>query len=170
MRIDLGCGPNKEKGFVGVDRMSFDGVDVTCDVGKDKWPFADDSVEEARASHLVEHLTPDERVHFVNELHRVMKKGAKCLIVTPHWASARAYGDLTHVWPPVSEFWYPYLNAEWRGKNAPHNTTYTCDFDTPPGGYALREDLAVRNHEYQQYALVNFKEAAQDLAQTIIKR
>ena len=170
MKLDIGCGPNKEKDFIGVDRMQFDGVDVICDVGTEKWPFADDTVEEARCSHMLEHLTPAQRIHFANELHRVLKKGGKCLIVTPHWCSARAYGDLTHEWPPVSEFWFPYLNVEWRKKNAPHNVDYTCDFDTPPGGYALREDLAVRNHEFQQYALINFKEAAQDLAQTIVKR
>lgn len=167
MKIDIGCGPNKEAGFVGMDAIAFDGVDIVCNVGKDKWPLSDDSVEEARASHVLEHLTAEERIHFANELWRVLKKGGKCLIITPHWASARAYGDLTHQWPPVSEFWYPYLNAEWRRVNAPHNTAYQCNFETPSGGYVLREDLQIRNHDYQQYALINFKEAAQDLAQTI---
>jgi SAM-dependent methyltransferase len=170
MKIDVGCGPNKQKDHIGVDKIQFAGVDVICDVGREKWPFADDTVDEIHCSHLVEHLTAPERVHFVNEAHRVLKKGGKVLIVTPHWASARAYGDLTHQWPPVSEFWYPYLSAEWRAKNAPHNVEYTCDFDCPPGGYGLRDDLKIRNHEYQQYALINFKEAAQDLAQTVIKR
>jgi SAM-dependent methyltransferase len=170
MKLDVGCGPNKKEGFVGLDKLQFPGVDHVLDVGSARWPFDDGSVEEIHCSHMVEHLTPKERIHFANEACRVLQKGGKALIVTPHWASARAYGDMTHQWPPVSEFWYPYLNVEWRKANAPHNTEYTCDFDVTPGGYSIRADLTVRNLEYQQYALLNFKEAAQDLAQTIIKR
>lgn len=168
MKLDIGCGTKKEAGFVGMDRLSFDGVDVVCDAGKERWPFDDSSVDEARAAHFVEHLAPAERVHFTNELWRVLKPNAKCLIITPHWASPRAFGDLTHAWPPVSEFWYPYLNTEWRKTNAPHNTDYKCNFNSVPGGYSLRSDLTMRNPEYQQYALLNFKGAADDLAQTII--
>jgi SAM-dependent methyltransferase len=170
VRLDIGCGTKKEKGYVGIDKIAFEGVDIVCDIGKEKWPLADDSVDEAQALQVVEHLVPEERIHFVNELYRVLKKGAKCLIVTPHWSAARAYGDLTHVWPPVSEFWYPYLNAAWRKDNAPHETRYTCDFDFPPGGYSVREDWKLRNDEMQQFALQNYKEAAQELAQSVQKR
>ena len=169
MKIDLGCGKAKKEGFIGVDVRDFEGVDVVCDLGKDTWPWQDDTVEEAHASHFVEHLKPAERIHFANELWRVMKKGAKCQIITPHWNSARAYGDLTHEWPPVCEWWYFYLNAEWRKTNAPHNAEYLCDFDAS-WGYGIRPDLTVRAQEYQQYALANFKEAAQDLAATVTKR
>jgi hypothetical protein len=118
---------------------------------------------------MVEHLQPEERIHFANELHRVMKKGAKAQIITPHWASCRAYGDMTHVWPPVSEFWYPYLNAAWRSGNAPHETRYTCDFDHTYG-FGINPALQCRAQEYQQHALQFFKEAAMDLVATVIKR
>lgn len=170
MKLDIGCGKKKQDGHIGIDRISFPGVDHVLDAGNDRWPFDDGSIDEVYASHFVEHLTPKERIHFANEAHRVLKKGGKALIIVPHWASARAYGDLTHQWPPVSEFWFPYLNAAWRAENAPHNTDYSCDFDTPPGGYDLRPDLALRNGEYQQYALQNFKESAMNFAQTIFKR
>lgn len=167
MKLDLGAGKRKEAGFIGVDKIAFEGVDVVCDLGKDHWPFEDSTVDEAQAIQFVEHLTPPERIHFANELWRVLKPGGKCLIVTPHWCSPRAYGDLTHVWPPVSEWWYPYLNSDWRKDNAPHNVEYKCNFSFAPGGYSIREDLKIRNADYQQYALLNFKGAAEDLAQTI---
>jgi hypothetical protein len=77
---------------------------------------------------MVEHLTAKERIHFVNELYRVMKPKALATIVTPYWASSRAYGDLTHQWPPVVENWYLYLDKNWRQGYAPHNTEYRCDF------------------------------------------
>jgi hypothetical protein len=182
LKIDLGCGSNKREGFIGVDIIQMKGVDIVYDL-KQRWPWQDNSVDEAHCSHYVEHLTGFERVHFANELYRVMKKGAKCTIITPHWASCRAYGDPTHAWPPVSEFWYFYLSKEWRlgseekklGANAPHTDAsfvpnlFNCDFDATYG-YSQHPTLSVRNLEFQQFALQFYKEAAMDLIATIIKK
>lgn len=191
-KIDLGCGKNKKEGFWGVDAIAFDGVDEVVNLaykfrtltdvdpvthkpytrlpsGFAKWPWKDGSVEEFHASHVMEHFDAMERVHVVNEMHRCLKVGGKATVITPHWASMRAYGDLTHKWPPVCEFWFYYLSKEWRAVNAPHNDFYTCDFDVT-WGYAIRDDLAVRNQETQQFALANYKEAAQDTIATFTKR
>src|SRR5262249_47451390 len=132
--------------------------------------FENDSVDEALASHVIEHLKPAERIFFVNELYRVLKVGAKATIVTPHWCSARAMGDLTHEWPPVSEWWYFYLNAAWRERElqeADHG--YLCDFDYM-WQYGMHPTISVRNQEFQQFALAYYKEAAQDLHATLTKR
>jgi len=169
VKLDLGCGTRKKEGYIGVDSRQFDGVDVVCDLGTEPWPWQDDTVDEAHSSHMVEHLTGPQRIHFVNELCRVLKRGGKATLVTPHWASCRAYGDLTHQWPPVSEFWFYYLNVEWRKVNAPHNDGYTCDFDAT-WGYSLHPSLNVRNVEFQQFALNSHKEAAQDIIATLTKR
>ena len=69
VRLDLGCGPNKREGFIGVDVLKFGGkVDVIFDLGSGKkFPWKDDSVDEVHASHFVEHLTWPQRVHFFNE-------------------------------------------------------------------------------------------------------
>ena len=169
LKIDLGCGPNKREGFTGVDVRQFDGkVDVVADLRK-KWPFADGSVSEAHTSHFVEHLEAHERIHFVNELYRVLKPGGKCQLIVPHWASCRAYGDLTHKWPPVSEFWFYYLSKEWRATNAPHNDGYVCDFECG-WGYSLHQSIMARNQEYQQNAIQFYKEAAQDIIATLTKK
>jgi hypothetical protein len=104
-----------------------------------------------------------------------MKPGAQATIIVPHWASTRAYGDPTHQWPPVSEFFFLYLDKEWRAANAPHTDAehwpagYTCDF-TGTWGYGLHPSLAAWNTERQQYAISYYKEAAQDLHATITKR
>ena len=170
LKLDLGCGTKKTEGFVGVDERAFPGVDVVCDIGVSAWPWPDNSVEEVRCSHTVEHLTASQRIHFANELFRVLKPGATALITTPHWASCRAYGDLTHQWPPVSEMWFGYLNTTWRAANAPHNDTYTCDFEYPPTiGYAPHPSLIGRNQEFVQEALRDHKEAAQDMQATLRK-
>jgi SAM-dependent methyltransferase len=169
VKVDIGCGKNKREGFVGVDIINFEGVDVVLDAGKDTWPWAEGEVEEVWCNHVVEHLTAQQRVHFVNELYRVLKPGGKATIITPHWASTRAFGDLTHQWPPVCEMWYFYLKKEWRDSQAPHNTEYTCDFDAT-WGYSLNQAIRSRNLDYQQYAVQWFKEAAEDLITTLTKR
>lgn len=168
LRLDFGSGPNPREGFEGVDCRKFNGVDHVVDLTK-KWPWKKESVEEAHSSHFVEHLDAQERIHFVNELHRVLIPGGKCQIIVPHWASCRAYGDLTHKWPPVSEFWFYYLDKDWRAVNAPHNDGYTCDF-LATWGYSVHESLQSKNQEYQMHALTFFKEAAQDIICTLVKK
>jgi hypothetical protein len=176
LKIDLGCGPNPREGFIGCDQYSFDGKAThVLNLGTERWPFADGSVDEAHTSHFVEHLTAIERVHFCNELHRVLKSGAKCTLIVPHWGSCRAYGDPTHQWPPVSEFWFYYLSKDWRKQNAPHTDAanwpkgYTCDFECV-WGYGMHPQLATRNQEYQQHAMQWFKEAIHDVHATLTKK
>lgn len=96
MKIDLGCGPNKREGFVGLDQFKFPGVDKVVNLGKARLPFKDKTVDEVHASHFVEHLDAVERCHLFNELYRVMKPGATMAMIVPHWGSSRAYGDPTH--------------------------------------------------------------------------
>lgn len=174
MKLDLGCGGKKREGFIGVDQYPMEGVDVVLNIGTDPWPWEDGSVEEIHSSHFLEHLTAAQRVHFVNEAFRVMKEGARALIITPHWASNRAYGDFTHQWPPVAEMFYYYLKQAWRDVNAPHTDVkwnpagYACDFDAT-WGYSFSPDLGARHPDHVQFALQNYKEAAQDLHATLIK-
>lgn len=175
LKLDFGCGPNPRDGFQGVDRLAFDGkVTHVVDLTQTPWPWADHSVAEAHSSHFVEHLTATQRVAFCNELYRVLIPNGTCQIIVPHWASCRAYGDPTHQWPPVSEFWFYYLSAEWRTQNAPHTDRkwnpdgFACHFNAT-WGYSLRPDLTVRNQEFQQFAISNYKEVAQDLIATLTK-
>ena len=178
LRLDIGCGPNKRgPEWTGVDAIAFDGVDIVGDAGSPAFwdQFETESVEEAFASHFLEHLTPPQRIALFNGLYRVMKPGAQMGIITPHWASCRAYGDMSHTWPPVSEFFYYYLNAEWRMANAPHLDVkykpdgFDCNFEAA-WGYGMHQQLMTRNTDYQQFALSWYKEAASDLHATITKR
>jgi len=166
-KLDLGCGKNPMPGFTGVDSIDF-GQEVVADLRK-PWPWADGSIEEVNCSHFVEHLTADERIHFANELYRVLAPAGRASIIVPHWNSPRAYGDLTHKWPPVCEWWFLYLNKEWREVNAPHNDQYRCDFDITYG-YSLRPDVAARSQDYQQYAMANYKDACQDIISNWVRK
>lgn len=179
LKIDLGCGKNKKGAdWIGVDELKFDGVDVVMNIGKDKWPWKDGSVDEIHASHFVEHLYPEERIHFANELYRVLKKpeyenGALirgfATIIVPHWTSQRAYGDMTHKWPPVAEFWFYYLDRDWRAINAPHNQDYRCHLNVN-WGYSTHPSLNGRSQETVNFALQNYKEAAMDIIATFNRK
>lgn len=192
VRLDLGCGPNPKEGFHGVDSIKFDKVGTVANLAHYReaknsipgeppiriwtpWPWADNSVDEVHCSHFLEHLEGRERVHFANELYRVLKKGAKATIIAPHWSSCRAYGDMTHKWPPVSEFWFYYLSKDWRKTNCPHDDIehnpngYSCDFDGT-GGYTLAPSVSVRNADYQNYAMSHLLEARQDIFYTLTKK
>jgi hypothetical protein len=178
LNLDLGCGPNPKPGFVGVDKYKMKGVDVVLDIGKDKWPWKDNSVDEVNCTHFLEHITNFngkwERTHFFNELYRVMKKGAKATIVIPHWCSERYYGDPTHC-EPFSEMAFYYLSQDWRDTQAPHSDFkwnkkgYNCNFACT-WGYSLRQDLMTRNQEYQMNAITKEKGAAQDIIATCTKQ
>lgn len=172
-RLDIGCGKNKREGFTGIDQYKMDGVDHVFDL-RGSWPIQSDSVEEVNCSHFIEHLTGKERVHFYNELYRVMKIGGKASIITPHWASNRAYGDFTHQWPPVSEMSFYYLSKDWRESQAPHTDKkwnpegYECNFSAT-WGYSMHPEVVQRSQDYQQMAMSYFKEACQDTFCTLIK-
>ena len=173
-KLDIGCGKNKREGFTGVDQYEMDNVDIVCDLRK-PWPFEDDSIEEIYCSHFIEHLESKDRVHFYNELYRVMKKDAKATVIVPHWCSNRAYGDPTHAWPPVSEMSFYYLSQVWRKTQAPHTDSFynkdgfKCDFEAT-WGYSMHPTIMTRNQEFQQFAIGFYKEAAQDMIATLTKR
>ena len=189
LKLDLGCGKNKQAGFVGVDAIKFDGVDLQLNVVEllkapvnplkpfstdfRPWPWASDSVDEVRCSHFLEHLTQVERSHFANELYRVLRRGATATLVTPYSGNDCAYGDPTHQWPPVGNWTYLYWNKDWRAVNGPH-TEYAphflaCDFDYTIGG-SWEPWLQSRNMEYRVFAMQHYINAQRDVICTLTKK
>ena len=127
-----------------------------------------DSVDEIQINYLLHYLTAEQRIGLVNKLHEILKTGGKAIFQVPYWNSSRAYGDLLLQWPPVSESWFPHLNAKWRTDNNPQETRYTCDFECT-WGYGMHPLIINRNQEYQQHAIMFWKEAAQDLVASAVK-
>lgn len=167
LRLDIGCGKTTPEGWEGVDAIDF-GQKHVHDIRKGLPWLADSSVDEVRSSHFVEHLTGAERIAFFNELWRVMKPNATALIVTPNWSHACAYGDPTHQWPPMSQ-WYPlYLHKDWRAANAPH-AAYTCHFDHVIAG-SWDQSIEARNPEFKQMAMNNYTNSWRDLIVTLTCR
>lgn len=163
-----------DQGTIGKLRLEVDGKSAPKN-----FVIPDDSVDELHCSHFLEHLNHNqdkpERVRFLNECYRILKAGGKMQIITPHWCSNRAYGDFTHADKPVSEMFYYYLNKDWRAGNAPDNDIqwnpdgYSCDFSAT-WAYTVHPDLNNRNTDYQNFALTNYKEAAQDIIANLVAK
>jgi len=213
LKLDIGAGPNCKEGFEGVDIFPFDGkVKHVLDVvwkpqripglinpytnkdavllpsGFAKWPWADGSVAEIHASHFLEHLTnlndKWERVHFFNEVYRVLGPASydaagkpvtgMATITIPYWCSHRYFGDPTHK-ECFSEMALWYFEQNCRMNNAPHTDIqynpngYSCDFNFLQW-YNVHPEIALKNTEGAQFALRFYREAAQDLVFVIWKR
>src|SRR4051794_17075979 len=87
--LDIGCGPNKVPGAVGVDCLALPGVDVVHDLDSYPYPFAADSVDEIHAYHVLEHV-PDVMAT-MEELWRISKPGATVHIRVPHFTGILAW-------------------------------------------------------------------------------
>lgn len=105
--LDIGCGANKQAGFVGMDIRKLDGVDIVHNINVYPWPLPDECVKLALASHLVEHIPPHNFgfVRFMDEVWRVMKPGGEFAIATPHGRSDGYIQDPTHCNPCNEATW-----------------------------------------------------------------
>jgi len=121
LRLDLGCGPSKAAGTIGVDMVASPGVDHVVDFETNRLPFDDGSVEYIFSSHCLEHLGYPE--FLFREISRVCRDGARLELWTPYaWEnSAFVFGHRTfynedqylHVCVWFSALWAATLGARW---------------------------------------------------------
>lgn len=92
IKLDLGCGPLKKEGFIGIDQCKFDCVDYKLDLRKEPIPYEDNTVSYVFSSHFMEHLAGLSETQFVlSEIVRVCKNNATVEIWTPYVKSNEAF-------------------------------------------------------------------------------
>ncbi len=100
IRLDIGCGSNKQPGFVGIDYRALPEVDIVQDLEEFPWKdLPDESVLVAIASHVVEHINPAKGtfIKFMDEVWRILKPEGEFAIVTPYGGSPGYWQDPTHI-------------------------------------------------------------------------
>ena len=92
--IELGCGPNKASGVIGVDKFRDKNVDIVADI-EEGLPFLpDSSVDELFSKHVLEHI--ENLGQLIREIYRVLKPGGIHRAIVPHFSNPYFYSDYTH--------------------------------------------------------------------------
>ena len=171
LKLDLGCGDNKQPGFTGVDFVKTSQTDVVHDLKQYPWPFEDNSVSEVYCSHFFEHLNGSERIKFMEELYRVLKVGGKAMVISPYYSSMRAHQDPTHQWPGVCDATMLYFNRSWREANklSHYLGNNEVDFDFAIY-YQLDPTWASRAEDARNFAIRHYMNVVNDIQFNLIKR
>jgi len=97
VRLDVGCGFNKQDGFIGMDRRPETNAEIIHDVSDLPWPLEDNSCRFVLLSHVLEHLDPKYNIDLFNEIWRVLEPRGKVMVAVPWPGSKSGYQDPTHV-------------------------------------------------------------------------
>ena len=94
LRLDIGCGYYKPKGYVGIDNLvgrdtQIENVenqpDILMDLNQGRIPLPDESCIEIRSSHFLEHSNLS---WIIDESHRLLKPGGEFNFIVPYANSA----------------------------------------------------------------------------------
>lgn len=88
IRLNIGAGRTNLSGFIPVDRklgMEAYPLPPVIQHGEMTVPILDDSVEEIRASHVLEHFGFEESERALRDWHRVLKPGGRIRIAVPDY-------------------------------------------------------------------------------------
>ena len=113
IKIDLGCGANKQDGFFGIDLFKLPGVDLVWDLEKTPYPLPSDCASLLLASHIVEHINPHKGkfIEVMNEWWRLLQVGGQLMIATPYAGSFGYFKDTKHC-NPCNEATWSYSDPE----------------------------------------------------------
>jgi len=110
--LDVGCGLHKYPGAIGLDRNPATAADVIADLDRPPYPFRDNSFDEIRAIHVIEHVADILRT--MEEFHRLLRPGGRLVIVTPHYTDFSSFCDPTHRWH-LTSFSFRYFGPDHGG-------------------------------------------------------
>lgn len=95
MKLNLGAGDERPAGFLNVDILPGEGVDVVADLNRCPWAFATESVDYIRAYHVFEHLA--DKALTLNECWRILRPGGTLEFEVPTTDGWGAWSDPQHV-------------------------------------------------------------------------
>lgn len=103
VKINLGAGSEPTEGWINVDWLPLDGIDIVQNLLETPWKIDSNIADEIKAIDVLEHMpnfTPDNKstpIAFVEECHRILQTGGKLTIQVPHYLSPNLWIDPTHV-------------------------------------------------------------------------
>lgn len=92
--IEIGCGPRKTEGRIGVDCLALPGVDIVANLEEGLGIFPDHCADIIYARSILEHVVDIARL--MEEIHRVLKPEGRFIVFVPHFSNPYFYSDYTH--------------------------------------------------------------------------
>src|SRR5258705_11569872 len=89
--LDVGCGINKLKGSIGIDRNPASRADVLCDLDRFPYPFRDSSFDALQAVPVIEHVS--DVIRTMEEFHPLVRHGGGVFIAAPHYNHVSSFCD-----------------------------------------------------------------------------
>ncbi len=110
MRIlDVGCGVKKFPRAIGIDNNPATHADVLADLDRLPYPFRDNSFDQIRVIHVIEHVS--NVIKAMEEFHRLGRPGARVILATPHYTDFSSFCDPTHKWH-LNSFSFRYFGPD----------------------------------------------------------
>ena len=81
LRLHLGCGKRRLRGFINIDSRKTSGADLVCDIRR--LPFSDNAAELIESYHVIEHLARHDLKKALEEWLRVLAPGGRLIIECP---------------------------------------------------------------------------------------
>lgn len=134
-KLNIGGGYRRYPDFLNVDNDPLTTPDILCDMGKDKLPLEDNSVDEVMALHILEHIPGEQFFHLLKELYRVCVDSAIIHIEVPHYRHDDFFGDPSHVRPFTIETFkmfskkYNQFCIDQYGASSPFGIRLDVDFE-----------------------------------------
>ncbi len=94
-KLNIGCGGEILEGYVNLDYLKLKGVDVAHDLNSFPYPFKSNEFDFVYGNNILEHLQDLGKV--MKEVHRILKPGGRARFIVPHFSSAGAFHDPTHL-------------------------------------------------------------------------
>ena len=113
VKLDVGCGAIKQKGFLGMDIEPGPLVDIVHDIQKFPWPVPKDICSMILASHVFEHIEPKYRFQFMDECWRIIKPDGQLWIACPYANSVLAMAHPAH-YPCPNEAAFEFFDPDYR--------------------------------------------------------
>ncbi|QNN24883.1 methyltransferase type 11 [Planctomycetales bacterium ZRK34] len=94
IQLELGAGGKARDGYVSLDLLPLEGVDIVANLNEPLTDLPDNCVASLRTRHTLEHV--QEFLPLMKEIHRIVAPGGRIEITVPHYTNPYYYSDPTH--------------------------------------------------------------------------